>query len=41
MEHKGCCAFCPAAATDGHEWLAVPHVTLDAFEAVDQSTNRR
>ena len=32
--HEGCCAFCPAAAAEGHEWLAVPEVTLETFEAL-------
>lgn len=32
--HKECCAFCPAAAAEGHEWLAVPEVTLETLEAL-------
>ena len=33
-KHKDCCAFCPAAAAEGHEWLAIPEVTLETFEAL-------
>lgn len=32
--HKECCAFCPAGAAEGHEWLAVPEVTLETFETI-------
>lgn len=33
-KHKECCAFCPAAAAEDHEWLAVPEVTLETLEAL-------